>query len=109
MSKLEELKAAVDASKVEHARAVAALTEFVDSAENNRFDSLEDAEGNIEDKLRDKAFEDCEGAGNCGLDEYTQNFYVGDDLYRATLTCEYNRHDKTYYYLDESEFTVEKL
>ena len=52
------------------------------------------------------AFEDCEGAGNCGMDKYTQEFIVGDMHYIATLTVEYNRHDKTYYYIDETDFTV---
>lgn len=109
MSKLEELKAAVKASEAAHAKAVAELTEFEQSAENNRFDSLEQAEGELEDVLRDRAFQDCEGAGNCGMDEYEQDFYVGDELHRATLKCEYNRHDKTYYYLEYADFSVEKL
>jgi hypothetical protein len=51
----------------------------------------------------------CEGSYCFGDDEYTQDFYVGDDLYRATLTVEYNRHDKTYYYVDGDEFKTEKL
>lgn len=108
MSKLEELKAAVEASKAEHARAVAALTDFEQSAENNRFADL-DAAAELEDTLRDRAFEDCQGAGNCGFDEYTQEFIVGEDLYLARLKCEYNRHDKTYYYLEEASFSIEKV
>ena len=39
-------------------------------------------------------------------DVYEQEFMVGDVVYVATLKCEYNRHDKRYYYLDGQEFSI---
>lgn len=85
-------------------KAEIALIEFDSAPENNRFDSLGQAEGAIEDKLLHQARKDCEGSYKCGNDSYTQDFYVGDKLYRGELTCEYNRHDKQYYYVEEYEF-----
>ena len=82
-----------------------ALAEWQASPENNVYESLEAAEA-LEDTLRGMAFEDCEGAGNCGMDTYQREFMVGDTKYIALLQCEYNRHDKTYYYLDEASFSI---
>ena len=31
---------------------------------------------------------------------------VDDRVYVAELTVEYNRHDKMYYYIEESEFSI---
>lgn len=78
-------------------------------ADNNRFSDMEVAEMAIYEKLEREANEDCEGRGNCGNPQYTQEFYVNDQLYVGILDVEYNRHDKTYYYVEESTFTVKKL
>ena len=78
-------------------------------ADNNRFDSMEAAETAIYSKLEAEANEDCEGSYNCGNPQYHQEFYVNDQLYIGVLDVEYNRHDKTYYYVEESTFTVKKL
>ncbi len=78
-------------------------------ADNNRFDSMEVAETAIYSKLKAEANEDCEGSYNCGNPQYHQEFYVNDQLYIGVLDVEYNRHDKTYYYVEESTFTVKKL
>lgn len=86
--------------------AQANLAAFDASIENNVYASLDEASGKIEDQLRDQAFEDCQGAHNCGLDEYTQDFMVDGKKYRAIATFEYNRHDKMYYYIDGSSFSV---
>jgi hypothetical protein len=99
---IENVSAARDALNA----ANQALFDFERSPENNTFPTVADAESVLEDRLRGWAFEDCEGAGNCGLDKYTQEFIVGDMHYIATLSVEYNRHDKTYYYIDETAFTV---
>lgn len=63
----------------------------------------------MEDKLLGQAREDCEGAYNCGADHYDQEFMVGDVRYLGTLTVEYNRHDKTYYYIDGSNFSYKTV
>jgi len=79
------------------------------SPENNKFSSMKVAVSAIEDKLLSEASNDCEGSYNCGNPQYTQEFYVNDVLYVGVLDVEYNRHDKTYYYVEESTFTVKKV
>lgn len=81
------------------------LANFEALAENNVFENLDKAVSEIEDKLMNEAFLDCEGADNCGAPEYTQEFIVAGIKYLGTLKVEYNRHDKTYYYIDEHDFT----
>lgn len=89
--------------------AEAALLLWTKKAENNVFATLEDAEGEVEEMLRGRAHEDCEGSYNCGAEVYDQEFMVDGVKYVGTLKCEYNRHDKTYYYLEEADFSVEKV
>lgn len=103
----EALKAAIKHAQERLNAAQAAYDDFDQAAENNVFESLEAAEA-LEDALSNRAFQDCEGAGNCGANVYEQEFMVGDVVYVATLECEYNRHDKTYYYLDGSEFSIKE-
>lgn len=109
MTTKKELELSVTNAKAALATAEAALQAFNDAPENNRFDDLDDALGTIEDQLRDLAFADCQGAYNCGADYYRKEFYVGDTLYRGTAEFEYNRHDKTYYYIEECHFTYEEV
>jgi hypothetical protein len=105
----EELQQAIEVAKKNLAAAETALADFISAPENNVFDSLEDAVETIENRLRGQAGEDCEGSYNCGSDEYEQEFIVNGIRYLGTLQCEYNRHDKTYYYLDGAEFTYKVL
>ena len=105
----DQLVADIQAAKEALNAAEKALAAFDESPENNRFSTVEDAAETIEDKLRDKAGEDCEGSYNCGFDQYVQDFYVGDVLYRGTLDVEYNRHDKTYYYVEYARFSFEEV
>ena len=102
----DALTANIAAARKALADAEAALSAFIASPENNVFASLEEAEGVLEDRLLGEAHEACEGSYNCGADSYTQEFIVDGKHYIATLECEYNRHDKTYYYVDGHEFTV---
>lgn len=103
----DALIAAIAAAQANLDIAHKALSDFETKAENNVFESLESA-GNLEDVLRGRASEDCEGSYNCGADYYEQEFMVDGVVYVATLTVEYNRHDKTYYYVDGSEFSIAK-
>lgn len=105
----QELEAAVALATKALADAEAALSAFGALAENNVFATLEEALSAVEDKLQSEALNDCEGAGNCGDEEYTQEFMFGGVKYLGTLKCEYNRHDKRYYYVEESEFTHKQL
>lgn len=100
---------AISKAKSDLANAEAAYIAFQASPEQNVFASMEEAEGVLEDRLRDQAYEDCQGAYNCGADTYVQDFSVEGKSYRFTLTCEYNRHDKTYYYIEESSYKIEEI
>ena len=75
--------------------------------DNWKFTDKEDAEYKVEDFLQDEAYDDCEGSYRCGNPEYSQHFSVNGVMYKGILECDYNRHDKKYYYLDSSEFRVE--
>jgi hypothetical protein len=86
-----------------------ALEDFRASPECNVFDNLEDAEDAITEELEALAREDCEGAYNYGNDLYSRKFSVGGKAYEATMTFEYNRHDKTYYYIEESEYSYKEI
>ena len=88
--------------------AEAALDTFLSLPENNQFEDLPRALQIIEITLRGKASDDCEGSYNCGLKQYTRLFMVNGETYQGVLDCEYNRHDKTYYYLEEANFTYSK-
>ena len=109
MTTREELSAAIAQASTNLTAAKNALQVFESKAENNVFESLDKALGTVEDKLYRQAAADCEGSYNCGAPSYTQDFMVGEIRYRGTLTVEYNRHDKTYYYIDRSEFSYAQV
>ena len=86
-----------------------ALADFDSLPENNVFESMELAEARIQNVLLREAKNDCEGANNCGVDEYRRKFMVDGIVYEGILRCEYDRHDKTYYYIDRHEFEVVEI
>ena len=106
---LNELTDEVTRARNMLAQAEKNLDDYLCSIENNVFDSLEAAEAELGDSLYGRASADCEGSYNCGDESYEQEFIVDDVPYVAVLTCEYNRHDKTYYYIDEHEFNIYTL
>lgn len=107
MTELDELNEAVKLAQDALESAQDDLLEYCNRPENNTFTDLEVASDAIQDKLTSIAHNACEGSYCFGLDEYNQLFYVNDVLYKGTLNVEYNRHDKTYYYVDGTEFSVE--
>jgi len=107
-SYVDNLQAIIKTAEKSRRDAQEALHLFLALPENNRYDSVEDA-GELEDVLREQAGEDCEGSHNIGMDEYRQEFLVGEEKYVAILKCEYDRHDKTYYYIYSSDFSIEKV
>lgn len=109
MTTKQELEQAVNDARATLESAEAALAAFEASPDNNRFDDLDYATATIEEALREEAYQDCQGAYNCGSPSYSREFYVGDTLYRGTAEFEYNRHDKTYYYIEECNFTYEEV
>jgi hypothetical protein len=106
MQTRDDLNNSIKTARATLTEAEKALYEFNQLPENNVFETLEKGASKIEDTLRDMAHEDCEGAGNCGADEYRRKFMVGTDIYEGVLNVEYDRHDKTYYYIDRAKFTV---
>ena len=105
---LEQLKAEVATAEANLQVAKSNLAKFEQSPENHVYDSLEDAEYELTDILRERAGEDCEGSYNCGDDWYEKEFIVDGFHYVARLDCEHDRHDKTYYYLYSSKFKITK-
>lgn len=104
MTKKDKLIVAIAKAEQILDAARAELHEFDCLPENNTFDDLDTAAGTIEDKLLNFATQDCEGSHNRGNDEYSQEFIVNGVRYVGTLKVEYNRRDKQYYYVDESDF-----
>jgi len=109
MTKLEELNEAVSKAQEVLELAQSDLFAYLIKPENNTFTDLQVASDTIKGKLRSRANEECEGSYCIGQDEYIQLFYVNDVLYKGILSVEYNRHDKTYYYVEGTEFTVEEV
>ena len=62
--------------------------------------ALKDLEDYIYDVAYEWASRDCEGSHNCGNDSYLVSFKVGDKIYTVDVGFSYNRHDKTYYYVE---------
>lgn len=104
----EELEAIVSNCTKALAEARQNLDNWNTAIEHNVYNSIGGA-AILAETLADKAREDCEGSYNCGESIYTQDFLVGSTPYRAVLECEYDRHDKTYYYLDEYSFHIYTL
>ncbi len=67
------------------------------------FKTLKEAEDHAESKIYDEAHSDCEGSYNCGKEEYSRIYKVSNKYYKITWSFEYGRHDKTYYFIEESK------
>lgn len=106
---IQKLKRQIQAVEVLLAELNEDLSTELKKPECNIFEDLDFASAKIEDVLHDRAAQDCEGSYNCGLDKYEQYFMVGDKTYKGILEVEYNRHDKTYYYIDGTNFKVEEV
>lgn len=87
---------------------VKALAEAESDIQNHTYESLEEAENFLFSMFERQAYDDCEGAGNCGCEEYTQDFIVDGKEYTATGSFEYDRHDKTYYYVDRHSYSYKE-
>jgi hypothetical protein len=74
------------------------------------YESHDAAEAAIYAKLESEAHNDCEGSYNCGAECYFQEYTVSGspDIYVAKLSVEYNRHDKTYYFIEDTEYSFSK-
>jgi hypothetical protein len=72
---------------------------------NHIYESLEKAECLLMDMFEKEAHEDCEGSGNCGCDEYVQDFIVDGKEYTATVKFQY---DSFFYYVDRREYSYKE-
>lgn len=101
-----ELAAKISDLKVEVALAEAEMYAFDSALYNNQYSSHDHARTEIENRYEGIADQDCEGAHNCGQSEYKQLYQISDNpnTFEATVSFEYNRHDKTYYYIDGQSY-----
>lgn len=109
MSERALLEQLVKVTEEEYIEAKLNLQEFDRKPEQWSYSDIEDAQGWLEEELYSRASQDCEGSHNIGDSEYRQEFLLDGKLHVAILyDIEYNRHDKTYYYIDESRFRTEE-
>lgn len=106
--KREDLFQKVKEAKDALYAAEAALRQFDASPERHVYESLDAAKARVGWFLEEQAHEACEGSYNCGLDYYTQEFIVDGVHYIGFLEVEYDRHAKTYYYVDRTTFSYKK-
>ena len=76
-----------------------------------QFDNHEDARYSIMWMLQYKAHNDCEGSNNRGDDVYEQEYQLidSDVVYEGKIEVEYNRHDKTYYFVEDVEYSYSEV
>lgn len=110
MNKLE-----IQAKIVEHNNHIAWLEQLLididESIENNQYSTHEDARSTITNQIYAIAEAQCEGMRNCGNPDFTRLYKVTgvDGTFQATVAFQYNRHDKTYYYIDETHYSYIKI
>lgn len=76
---------------------------------NHVYNHFWEAEYTIFNYFENIARESCEGSYCYGESEYTQEFVVDGVHYLATVTFEYNRYDKQYYYIDGSNYSYKEI
>lgn len=103
------LQSAVKTAKAAHDAAVKALDDFARDPVNNVFETLEAADRELENELRNRAEEDCVGDHNCAADRYEQRFFVGGVEYVAIADVECNRFDKRLYWVEYFKFRIEPV
>lgn len=82
-----------------------AIQAIESAPENNVYATLKDAEHAIHGRFYSIAEQACEGSYCVGEPEYTQEFTVDGVRYLAKVEFEYNRHDKTYYYIESHSYS----
>lgn len=79
-----------------------------DNILNFVYDNLKQAKAAIEDYLYEEASETC-GDMMCGNPELERDYIVNGIRYVCTGHFEYDRHDKRFYYLFDSQYTHEEI
>lgn len=108
-NQLSALKLEIARAQAELNSAINEFDEFVDSPENNKFASVDEASAELEERFRERAHSACEGSYCMGLELYSQEFTADGKRFMFRLHVEYNRHDKTYYYVESAKVNIEEL
>lgn len=108
MIERNEFLAAITAAEVALHQATQALYDFDSRIENNVFKSLNEAESVLTNRFELIADAAC-GSYRYGSPAYTQEFIVDGERYEARIEFDYNRHDKRWYYIDETRYSYKKL
>ena len=76
-----------------------------------QFETHEDAKDYLYEYLGEKASNDCEGSYIVGQDEYTQQYQliVEDTIYEGKIEVVYNRYGKTYYFVEDIEYSYSEV
>ena len=85
------------------------ILNIVELPENNRFPDEDSALSYLEEYFLEVAEEACRGPHNVGKETYVQECFVGDVKYKFRIDIEYNRHDKTYYYIEGYSTDLERV
>lgn len=105
----DALIAAVKRAEEVLADAKDAVISFECAPENNVFATTKEADGEIEERLTRYANAACKGSYRYGETIYRQDFVVDGVKYLARLEVEYDRHDKTYYYIYGTDFSYAEV
>lgn len=83
------------------------LDDFDSLIENNQYSDHKNAEYSITGRFSYIASEQCEGSHNYGEEMFKQQYQIAgnSNTFEASVQFEYSRHDKTYYYIDETNYS----
>lgn len=81
--------------------------EIVDLDGFEYVESIDDCKDYMEDIIRDKVLDETPH-GEHGVESESKLFRFKNVIYNASVTFDWNRYDKQYYYIDGNKITVEK-
>jgi hypothetical protein len=108
--KIDFLRYQIDTSEKSIAALKATIQDMKKDLCMHCYESHDTAEAAIHAKLDEEAHNDCEGSYNCGAECYFQEYTISGspDIYVAKLSVEYNRHNRTYYFVEGTEYSFSK-
>lgn len=107
----DDMKAKIAIKQEEIAALEKCIEDFDSAIERNQYESHQIAEDFITERYSGIASEACEGSYCYGDEKYTQLYQIDGDtrIFEATVSFEYNRHDKQYYYVDGQDYSYKEL
>lgn len=103
--KIEQLRRDVTNARYALNNCVEALSQAMQDITNHIYENFDEAEYALMGIFESEAHDDCEGSGNCGADTYCQDFIVDGVEYKGMGDFEYNRLDKQFYFVEDSEYS----